>query len=70
MDCSPSRLLRPWDFPGKNPGAGAVSSSIHITDLTAAWSLPGFSKGKGAGRRPGVLDVGGALWQELSGVTV
>ena len=20
MDCSPTRLLRPWDFPGKNTG--------------------------------------------------
>ena len=22
MDCSPTRLLCPWDFPGKNPGVG------------------------------------------------
>ena len=22
MDCSPTRLLRPWDFPGKNTGVG------------------------------------------------
>ena len=22
MDCSPVRLLRPWDFPGKNTGMG------------------------------------------------
>ena len=22
MDCSPTRLLHPWDFPGKNPGVG------------------------------------------------
>ena len=38
-----------WDFPSKNTGVGAISFSIHITDLTAAWNLGGFSKGKGAG---------------------
>ena len=25
MDCSPPRLLCPWDFPGKNTGAGNLS---------------------------------------------
>ena len=25
MDCSPTRLLCPWDFPGKNPGVGCHS---------------------------------------------
>ena len=31
MDCSPTRLLRPWDFPGKSTGVGLTQkvSEIH-----------------------------------------
>ena len=27
MDCEPTRLLCPWNFPGKNPGVVAISLS-------------------------------------------
>ena len=33
MDCSPARLLCPWDFPGKNIGVG--SHSLHEGILPA-----------------------------------
>ena len=43
MDCSPPRLLRPWDFPGKRTGVGChcllrqqILASSHRSSLFAA----------------------------------
>ena len=35
MDCKPTRLLRPWDFPGKSTGGGAIAFLLP-TNLTSA----------------------------------
>ena len=35
MNCSPTRLLCPWDFPGKNTGLGLLFPSGDLPDLAS-----------------------------------
>jgi len=36
MDCSPPGSLRPWDFPGKSTGVGAIAFSRTIQNSIRA----------------------------------
>ena len=41
MDCSPTRILCPWDFPGKNTGVGChfLLQGIFPTEVSNLWLL-------------------------------
>ena len=46
MDCSPSRLLCPWDSPGKNTGAGHLSELHPVNEVNTKGQFFRASFGK------------------------
>ena len=62
----PSRILCPWDFPGKNTGVGCVPfSNIWVYVCIYIWGFPGGSDGKESAYNAGDLGLIPGLGRSL-----